>query len=218
MYEFEAIFFLALLFIIVYFIGSIRNKRLNIKYAKFIKQHMTPYSEFVGFRAFGRGGFRSLCQLKKEMAYSRIEIAVALVDRENLMHYPLSLLTEHYDRLVCWGFLKDAVPIDIEILPTSDRKSCRKIALQKQLKEVALRENKLKESFTFLASNPDVAEKFLADSSVKRCLMEAGDFVKRLSLDKNESRVYLMGELREESLKPLLNLLFSFAKQPIRTQ
>jgi len=209
MYEFETIFALALLFIIVYFVGSRQNKKLSIKYAKAIKEHMTPHSEFVGFRAYGRSGFRSLCQLKKEKVFSRIEIAVTLVDRENLMHYPLSLLTKEYDRLVCWCFLKNTIPSDTEILPKGDKKLHKRIVSQGKLKEITVEESKLSDSFTFMAANVDFAERFLFDPNVRRSLREAKNFVKRLSLSRHDSRVHLIAELKEESLKPLLNLVLS---------
>jgi len=209
MYEVEAIFTLALLFIIVYFVGSRQNKKLSIKYAKAIKEHMAPHSEFVGFRAYGRGGFRSLCRLKNEKVFSRIEIAVALVDRENLMHYPLSLLTREYDRLVCWSFPKNTIPSDTEILPKGDKKLHKKIVSQGKLKEITVKERELSDSFTFMAANVDFAERFLSDPNVQRGLREAKNFVRRLSLSQHDSWVHLIAELREESLKPLLNLVLS---------
>ncbi len=209
MYEFWAIFFLALLFIIVYFIGSNQNRKLNIKYAKAIKEYMTPHSEFVGFRAYGRSGFRSLCRLKKEKPLSRIELAVALMDRENLMHYPLSLLTKEYDRLVCWGFLKKPMASDMEILPKFEKKIQKKILLEKQLKEIKVKESELSAPFTFMATNIDFAEGFLSDPNVRRKLLETRVFLKRLSLSQHDSWIYLIAELNRDSLKPLLDLVMT---------
>lgn len=209
MYEFETIFALALLFIIVYFVGSRQNKKLSIKYAKAIKEHMTPHSEFVGFRAYGRSGFRSLCQLKKEKVFTRIEIAVALVDRENLMHYPLSLLTKEYDRLLCWCFPKNTIPSDTEILPKGDKKLHKKIVSQGKLKEIRVKESELSDSFTFMAANVDFAKRLLSDSNLQRGLREAKNSIKRLSLSQHDSWVHLIAELKEDSLKLLLNLVLS---------
>jgi len=217
MYEFETIFLVALSFLIVYFVGRHQNRKIGVKYAKAIKEHMTSRSEYVGFRPYGRGGFRSLCRMKDSEALTKVEMAVTLVDRENLMHYPLSLLTRDCDRLVCWGYLKDATLPYIEILQKLNPKSLRKITLQKQLQEVAIQECKLKEWFTFLASDPHVAKRFLSDSQVKKYLLEAKNFIRRLSLDQNEKRVYLIGELTSTSLKPLLDVLFCCAEQHKRT-
>jgi len=213
MYEFEAIFLVALLFLIVYFMGSYRNRKIGVKYARAIKEYMAPHSEFVGFRPYGRGGFRSLCRMKKDGAFTRVEMAVSLVDRENLMHYPLSLLTEDRDRLVCWGFLREAVSSDIEVLPRQDRKSRQKLASQKELTEISVENGELMESFTLLASNPDFAQKLLSNSTVQKSLLETKSSLRRLSLSQHESRLYLSGDLRKDSLETLLNLLIRCAEQ-----
>lgn len=212
MYEFWAIFSLAFIFLIVYFIGSNKNKKLSIKYAKIIKEFMTPFSEFVGFKSFGYSGFRSLCRLKRNEAIDKIEIAIALVDRENLMHYPLSFITKDYDRFVCWGFLKNKTSLNIEILPKIDKKNYEKMILQKNLKEFIIEDNEFKESFIFLTNDINFAKKILLKPDIKESLLNMKKFIKRLSLNQEESWIYLIAELKEETLKPLLNLILSFGK------
>jgi len=208
MYEFTIIFILAFLFIVVYFIGVRQNRKIAVKYAKAVKDYMSPRSEFVGFRPFSRGGFRALCKLKENEAFTQIEMAVSLVDRENLMHYPLSVLTKDRDRLACWGFLKNPVPFDIEILPKpSDKKMCKKMASEKNLKEVAVK-NKLNEYFAVLTSNRNSADKFLSNHRLEKCLLEAKDSIKRLSLSHKDARIYLIGALQgDSSIKSLLDIL-----------
>ena len=140
-------------------------------------------------------------------------MAVSLVDRENLMHYPLSLVTKDCDRLVCWGFLKESVSSNIEVLPRSDAKSRKKLVSRSELKEIEVKNGELMEAFAFFASDPSFTQESFSGSRVQRCLLEAKSFVKRLSLDQRESRLYLSGDLREDSLKPLLNLLICCAEQ-----
>ena len=213
MYDFWAIFLLAFIFLIVFFIGSNKNKKLSIKYAKAIKEYMTPHSEFIGFKPFGYSGFRSFCRLKKENAFDKIEIAIALIDRENLMHYPLSFITKEYDRFVCWGFLKNKIPSNIEIFQKIDKKNYEKIILEKKLKEIVIEEEKeLKESYIFLTDDVNFAEKILLKPEIKENLLNMKKFIKRLSLNKEESWIYLIAELKEEALKPLLNLILDFGK------
>ncbi|MEM1574651.1 MAG: hypothetical protein QXF09_00330 [Nitrososphaerota archaeon] len=212
MYEFWAFFLLAFIFLIVFFIGSNKNRKLSIKYAKAIKELMTPYSDFIGFKSFGYSGFRSLCRLKKDEAFDKIEIAIALIDRENLMHYPLSFITKDYDRFVCWGFLKNKIPLNIEILPKINKKSYEKMISQKNLKEFIIEESEFKESFIFLTDNINFAEKILLKPNIKENLLNMRKFIKRLSLNREESWIYLIAELKEETLKPLLTLILSFGK------
>ncbi|MEM3578496.1 MAG: hypothetical protein QXX51_08680 [Candidatus Bathyarchaeia archaeon] len=209
MYEFTAIFLLALLFIIAYFIGMRRNRKIAVKYAKTIKDYMSPKSEFVGFRPYSRGGFRALCKMKEKEAFTQIEMAVSLVDRENLMHYPLSLLTKDCDTFACWGFLREPIPFNIEILPIKEEKLCQKMESEKDLKAISLK-SELNEFFAVLTSNQKSAKRFLSDNQLQKHILEMKASIKRLSLSKKESRVYLIGELREiSSLKSFIDILMS---------
>ena len=213
MYEFTAIFLLALFFIIIYFLGMRQNRKIAVKYAKAVKEHMSPRSEFVGFRPYSRGGFRALCKLKEKEAFTQVEMAVSLVDRENLMHYPLSLLTKDRDRLACWGFLKDPIPFDLEVLQKPDEKLCQKMASEKNLKEITVK-NVLDTSFTVITSNQNSADRFLSNHKLEKCLLEAKDSVKRLSLSSKDSRIYLIGELREDSsIKALVEIFMCCGEQ-----
>ena len=213
MYEFTAIFLLALLFIIIYFVGMRQNRKIAVKYAKAVKDYMSPRSEFVGFRPYSRGGFRTLCKLKEKEAFTQIEMAVSLVDRENLMHYPLSLLTKDRDRLACWGFLKDSIPFDLEIFSNPDEKLCQKMASEKNLKEITVK-NALGASFAVMTSNQNSADRFLSNRKLEKCVLEAKDSVKRLSLSRKDSRIYLIGEVQEDSsIKSLVDILMCCGEQ-----
>ena len=213
MYEFTAIFLLALLFIIIYFVGMRQNRKIAVKYAKAVKDYMSPRSEFVGFRPYSRGGFRTLCKLKEKEAFTQIEMAVSLVDRENLMHYPLSLLTKDRDRLACWGFLKDSIPFDLEIFSNPDEKVCQKMASEKNLKEITVK-NALGASFAVMTSNQNSADRFLSNRKLEKCVLEAKDSVKRLSLSRKDSRIYLIGEVQEDSsIKSLVDILMCCGEQ-----
>lgn len=210
--EFWIIYLLAIIFLIVYFAGGNRNRKLSVKYAKMIREYMKPYSEFVGFKSFGYSGFRSLCRLRGESAFDRIEMAIALVDRENLMHYPLSLITKEYDRIVCWGFLKNKITSNIEILQKTDKKNYEKIISERRLKEVTIEEGGLEESYVFLADDINFAKRILLKPEIREGLLNMKNFIKRLSLNQQESWIYLIAELKEESLQPLLNLILSFGQ------
>jgi len=218
MYEFTVIFLFALLFIIVYFVGMRQNRKIAVKYARAIKDHMSPRSESVGFRPYSRGGFRALCKLKEKEAFSQIEMAVSLVDRENLMHYPLSLLTRDRDRLACWGFLKAPIVFNMEILPKANEKLIEKMASEKNLKDVTVK-NELNESFAVLTSDQNSADKFLSNHRLEKCLMESKDSIKRLSLSLKESRIYLIGELRgNHSVESLVDILMCCGEQTRKIQ
>lgn len=213
MHEITLIFLLALLFLIVYFVGMRQNRKIAVKYARTIKDYMSPRSEFVGFRPYSRGGFRAVCKMKEKEAYTQIEVAVSLVDRENLMHYPLSLLTKDCDRLACWGFLKKPVSFNIEVLPAKEEKLCQKMSSEKNLKTVPLK-SEFSKFFKVLASDPESANIFLSNTRLQKSILEMKASIKRLSLSEKESRVYLISELREaSSLKSLIDILTCCGEQ-----
>lgn len=213
MYEFTVIFLLALLFIIAYFIGMRQNRKIAVKYARTVKDYMSPKCEFVGFRPYSRGGFRALCKMKEKEDFTQIEMAVSLVDRENLMHYPLTLLTKDADRLACWGFLKDPLPFNMEILSKPNEKVRRKMVAEKNLKEITVG-NALNSSFVILTSDQKSAEKFLSYAKLEKRLRETKDSIMRLSLDSKDSRIYLIGNLRDDSsIKSLLDILLCCGEQ-----
>lgn len=206
--EVQAISLVAAAFIVVYFIGSVRNKKLMQKYSRAIKDHMTPYSDRVGFQVFKPSGFRALCEPKKGKAkFSKIEIAVSMMDRENVLHYPLAIMTKDYDRFVCWSFLENAIPTEVEILPKSDKKLFAKLTSQKPLKEFKTDYEKLNDRFILLAADAKSARKILSNPKIQSELIRSGEFLKRLSLDEKESWVHLTGKLTDNSLKPLLDLV-----------
>jgi hypothetical protein len=190
-----------------------QNRKIAVKYARTVKDYMSPKSEFVGFRPYSRGGFRALCKMKEKEDFTQIEMAVSLVDRENLMHYPLTLLTKDTDRLACWGFLKDPLPFNMEILSKPNEKVRQKMATEKELKEITVN-NTWNSSFAVLTSDQKSAEKFLSYARLEKCLMDAKDSIKRLSLNSKESRIYLIGNLQNDSsIKSLLDILLCCGEQ-----
>lgn len=205
MYEITLIFALAFLFLIVYFVGMYRNRKIAVSYARTVKEHMSQRSTFVGFHPYSRGGFRALCKLKEKEPFTEVEMAVSLVDRENLMHYPLSLLTKDKDRLACWGFLKGSISFSVEILPIKDEKLCLKVASERGLTRV-VSDDEFYESFAVLASDNKLASKLLSDRRLQKHILEMKAFIKRLSLSEKESRLYLISDLKEvSSIKSLID-------------
>lgn len=206
MYEITLIFALAFLFLIVYFIGMYRNRKIAVKYARIVKEHMSSRSSFVGFRPYSRGGFRALCKLNEEGPFKEVEMAISLVDRENLMHYPLALLTKDKDRLACWGFFKEPISFSMEILPIREEKLCQKVISERGLVRI-ISNGDFYESFAVLASNQETANKFLSNRHLKRRILEMKDLIKRLSINEKSSWLYLIGDLKEaSSIKDLIDI------------
>jgi len=206
----QAIVALALLFIVVYFAGSYRNRRLAVTYGRMIKEHMSPRSKFVGFRPYGHSGLRSVVEFgKDENRLAKIEIAITLADRENVMHYPLSLLTRETDRVVCWAFPRAEVDVNVELVSRAPRLNTKRLPRREHFREASLAREELAQAFVAYSDDIDRARRFLSNNEVETSLVGSMGFLKRISVDKTQSWIYLTGELRAQSLKPLLDLAWS---------
>jgi len=211
MYEFEAIVILAAAFIIVYMMGGIRNRKLLVKYSRAIKKQLQPNSEFIGFRPLGSSGLRALCNMKTDMPLSKIEMAVSLVDRENVMHYPLALVTKEHDRVTIWATSKAKPTFSFEICQKTENLSKKRPA-GITLKDHVIDQEELTKHFNMALSNEARARDVLRDQEFEGSLLRARDFLTYLLVDQAESRIFLTGKLTGESLELLLEVALASAR------
>jgi len=202
--EFEAIVILAAAFIIVYIVGGLRNRKILVRYSRILKSRMQPKSEFLGFRQFGSSGFRAISNMKRESPLSKIEIAISLVDRENVMHYPLSLITKEHDTVSIWAFPKTKPGLSLEVCPKAKPTPKRPNGLM--LDSIAIGQEKLEECFQAATSDKAKARNVLSDRRFVDSILRARSFLRYLLIDQAESRLFLTGKLTEESLGLLLDV------------
>jgi hypothetical protein len=205
MNEFETIVILAAAFIIAYIIGGLRNRKILVGYSRILKAHMQSKSDFLGFRQFGSSGFRATSNMKKESPLSKIEVAVSLVDRENVMHYPLSLITKENDRVSIWASPRTKPSFNLEIYPRG--KSIPKRPNGLILDTIKIDQGELEEFYQAATSDKAKAGGVLEDDRFVRVLLRVRPFLRYLLVDKSESRMFLIGRLTEESLGLLLEIV-----------
>jgi len=208
--EYEAIVVLAAAFIVVYIAGTFRNRRLLVKYSQITKKHLGPSSEFLGFRPFGSSGFRALNNMKSEMPLSKMEIAVSLVDRENVMHYPLSWITKEKDKVTVWAYPRRRPVFSLGIWSTKEK--AFKPQSELELKEIKTSHKNLG-TFRILSSDDTKADEFLSDKNLLSSLLKTKDFLHSLLVDENESRIILAGRVTDDSLPALLDLVVASASR-----
>ena len=208
--EYEAIVVLAAAFIVVYIAGTFRNRRLLVKYSQITKKHLGPSSEFLGFRPFGSSGFRALSNMKSEKPLSKMEIAVSLVDRENVMHYPLSWITKEKDKVTVWAYPRRRPVFSLGIWSTKEK--AFKPQSELELKEIKTSHKNL-ETFRILSSDDTKADEFLSDKNLLSSLLKTKDFLHSLLVDENESRIILAGRVTDDSLPALLDLVVASASR-----
>jgi len=212
MNEFEAIVILAAVFIIAYIVGAFRNRQLLVKYSKIVKKQLQPKSEYVGFRPLGSSGLRVLSNMNKEAPLSRMEIAISLVDRENIMHYPLTLITKEHDRLTVWGFLRVKPAFSLEVYSRIGR-PFQKRSQELKLKDTTMGQGEIKKFFHVTSSNEIKARDMLCDDEFAGSLLHAKDFLRYLLVNEAESHIFLTGKLTEQSLGPLLDIVMASGRR-----
>lgn len=117
-YGLSIVFIFAFIFVIWYLAGSWINLKIARRYAKTIEESMKTRSLPVRYRRISGGrGFRALCLMRSKEIFERVEIAINLADRDNVMHYFLSPITRDEDRFLCWAFLNIKPPSSVEIVP-----------------------------------------------------------------------------------------------------
>jgi hypothetical protein len=81
------------------------------------------------------------------------------------------------------------------------------MALEKNLKAVALT-SEFNESFAVMASDQESARRFLLDRRLLKLILGVRVSLKRLSLSGKDSRIYLIGELKDIShVKSFIDIL-----------
>jgi len=200
------------MFIIAYTVGAFRNRQLLVKYSKIVKKQLQPKSEYVGFRPLGSSGLRVLGNMNKVAPLSRIEIAISLVDRENIMHYPLALITKEHDRLTVWGFPRVKPAFSLEVCARIGR-PFQKRSLELTLKDSTLDQGEVKKFFHIASSNEIKARDILCDDEFACSLLHAKDFLRYLLVDEAKSHIFLTGKLTEESLGLLLDVVMASGRK-----
>ncbi len=203
MHEIIALLSVIVLFAILFAVGLKTNSNLIVKYAEQIRNVSSPFSNFVGFRRYGRG-FQALCLLKEQKIFTRIDTTLSLTWRENPMYYILSPITKDKDSIFIWGTLKKKPEFNLHIY---NRKYSKNVKYDKTLKKLDL-----KNIGTTIVTDSEYKTCSLLDkvspllSSLKNCI----EFI---SVNKEEGYVKIRGYIvNEESIRHIFNLLLQFGK------
>lgn len=192
-------FGLAIASLVVYVVGSIKNRRIIVNYSKTVKEEAALYCTFTGFRIFSRG-FEALCQLRDNRVFSRVNIRFLPARRENFMYYLLNFLVKDYDKIIFWGLLNDEAPITLNIVNNNNVKMIEK------LKNSNLRKIELGNTgFTAFTDSIEKAEKIAG--RIYSYLFQVKDNTTLITINRMDDWVRVVGVMRENSVKDTLNLL-----------
>jgi hypothetical protein len=114
----EIVAILAVVLIITYFIGSYWKHKTLSRYAHWFEDKFSNRAK-VGYKSYGHAGLRIKCEMKSESdGYSKLEFALSLGARENLIYYPYALVTRDYDHMSCWASLSKAPRFRVLVIKT----------------------------------------------------------------------------------------------------
>lgn len=206
-YELPALALISAGYLISYFVGGRRKHQLLMSYSRTIHDEMSRVSQ-VGFRPFGHAGVRIRCSMKdKSYDYNVIEMALTMASRENLLHYPIALMTRDRDKLAFWGFTNKPINYTMEIVPLRQIRTRRKLEFGRGLQRLTTDDPSISKDFEVFTNDRHMAHKLLSSRELVEGFSSLGRFIKHLSIDSVSSRIYLLSEIRESNVKELLGFV-----------
>lgn len=215
-YGLTIVFIFAFAFVIWYLIGSWINLKIARRYANIIEESMKTRSLPVRYRRISGGrGFRALCLMRSKDIFERIEIAINLADRDNVMHYLLSPITRDEDRFICWAFMNIKVPSSIEIIPKKRVKVIYKSIKKFPEKYGKLKLYKIGETFDdeFSIFTEDIgAVSIMFPKKITKYIMDMRKSIRSISVVSGEDFIRLAGMASEKTIPLLLDLTWEIGK------
>ncbi len=119
----EIVAVLAVLFFVVYFLGTYWKHKALQRYAHWFEERFSRKAK-VKYASFGHAGLRIKCEMNSSSdGFKELEFALTLGARENLIYYPYRVVTRDFDKLNCWATLTEPVKFQVEI--TRQRKKAK---------------------------------------------------------------------------------------------
>ncbi|MBS7637638.1 hypothetical protein KEJ49_01935 [Candidatus Bathyarchaeota archaeon] len=166
-------------------------------------------------RISGGRGFRALCLMRNKEIFERIEIAINLADRDNVMHYLLSPITRDEDRFLCWAFLNIKPMSSIEIVPRNRVKAFYKSIEKNPEKYGKLKLYKVDDVFDddFSIFTEDAeAVSTMFPKRIRNHIIEVRGSIKGISVVSGEDFIRLAGTASERTIPLLLDIVFEIGK------
>jgi hypothetical protein len=206
--DIEAVVILAVVLIAVYIVGSYWKHRTLKGYAHWFDENLSSKGK-VKFASHGHAGLRVKCEFRDgSNSLKEMHFALTLGARENLMYYPLALLSQDADRLNCWALLHKPIQSSLRIIKQSDRKSIGTIENNPRLS--ALKSEALGELGYFAyASDGNAAFDIISKASILSRLKAVE--IESIEFDRLSSMLHVSAKLRKDSLSDVVDFMFLLA-------
>lgn len=198
---------LAVALIVIYIVGTYWKHRTLTSYAHWFNENLSPKGK-VKFASHGHAGLRIKCEFgDRTNSFKEMHFALSLGARENLMYYPLALLSQDADRLNCWALLHKPIQSSLRIIKQSDRKSISTIENNPRLS--ALKSEALGELGYFAYASDANAFDIISKASIVSRLKAAE--IESIEFDQLSSMLHVSAKLRKDSLSDVVDFMFVLA-------
>jgi hypothetical protein len=206
--DIEAVVVLAVVLIVVYLVGTYWKHRTLTSYAHWFEENLSSKGK-VKFASHGHAGLRIKCEIRDTSnSFKEMHFALTLGARENLIYYPLALLTHESDTLNCWALFQKPIQSSLRIMKLSDKK--RISSLEDNPTLTAMKSEALEElGYLSYASNRGYALELISRASIPSRLKAAE--IESIELDTFSSMLHVVARLRRESLPDVVNFVFALA-------
>jgi len=199
----EIVAVLAVLFFIVYFLGTYWKHKALQRYAHWFEERFSRKAK-VKYASFGHAGLRIKCEMNSSSdGFKELEFALTLGARENLIYYPYRVVTRDFDKLNCWATLTEPVKFQVEI--TRQRKKTKVTWDTAGIEEVKIPQ--LAElGYRVYSTGVDFTNELVKQSGVAARLKDLVN-VESLELQEEPSRIHLVARLHMDDLAKLIDLI-----------
>ena len=199
----EIVAVLAVLFFIVYFLGTYWKHKALQRYAHWFDERFSRKAK-VKYASFGHAGLRIKCEMNSSSdGFKQLEFALTLGARENLIYYPYRVVTRDFDKLNCWATLTEPVKFQVEI--TRQRKKAKVTWDTAGIEEVKIPQ--LAElGYRVYSTGVDFTNELVKQSGVAARLKDLVN-VESLELQEEPSRIHLVARLHMDDLAKLIDLI-----------
>lgn len=206
----EVVVALGVVLIIVYIIGSYWKHRTLTRYAHWFENNLKDRAH-VQFHSFGHAGLRVKCEMQdRSTGFRELYFALSLGARENLMYYPLFMLTNDYDRVNCWGITDGPVRSKLRLNSLNDKRRTESSENEPNMRRLNIKGIE-QSGYVVFASDTEAAMKFLERSNMANRLAEFQD-IELVELDSMSSLIRVVSKLRREKLPDLVKFVLSLGR------
>lgn len=201
---------LSFVVIISFFLGRVSNNRIQRRFWKALTRTLKPHCTTFKHVGFGSNGFKLACPTKRKEPLNKFEATLVLLDRENILHYPIQALRGGYDQLIFRANFRKSPKASIEITSKIEGKKVnRLLKTRENLTEIKVENSDLDKAFIVKTSNPRKAKNLLTNKSFLQQIQNLKEHVRRISIAPNEPHIYLISVADEKTVPQVVDFMFT---------